>query len=44
MKKRHEKISFAIVALLIITTGLHAQGKEEAEMSFQSANRIVGAW
>jgi hypothetical protein len=44
MKKRLEKISFAIVALLIITTGLHAQGKEEAEMSFQSANRIVGAW
>lgn len=41
------KISFAIAALLIIAAGqssLQAQIKEGFETSFQSANRIVGAW
>lgn len=47
MKHKLRKISFAIVAVLFIAAGqnsLHAQDKEGLGTSFQSANRIVGAW
>ncbi|HEX6126659.1 MAG TPA: hypothetical protein VFZ23_14910 [Pyrinomonadaceae bacterium] len=47
MKHMLVKISFAIAALLIIAAGqssLQAQITEGLETSFQSANRIVGAW
>lgn len=47
MNNKVVSISFAIAAFLLIAAGqnsLHAQGKVEAVMSLQSANRIVGAW
>ena len=47
MKHALLKISFATIALLIIAVGqnsVQAQNKEGLEASFQSANRIVGAW
>lgn len=47
MKINMSKISFATLALLIIAAGqvsLQAQSKNDSETSFQSANRIVGAW
>ncbi len=47
MKTKLVKISFATVVLLFIAVGhnsLYAQGKAESLSSFQSANRIVGAW
>ena len=47
MKHKLVKISFAIVAFLFVAAGqnsLHAQDKEGLGTSFQSANRIVGAW
>jgi hypothetical protein len=47
MKHKLVRISFAIVASLLIAAGqnsLHAQDKEGFGELFQSANRIVGAW
>ena len=47
MKHKLVKISFAIVAFLFVAAGqnsLRAQSKEGVGTSFQSANRIVGAW
>ena len=47
MKHKLVKISFAIVAFLFVAAGqnsLHAQDNEGLGTSFQSANRIVGAW
>src|SRR5688500_1930908 len=47
MKNNVLRISFATVAFLIIAAGqnaLHAQAKTDAAASFQSANRLVGAW
>lgn len=47
MKHQLIKISFAIVAFLFVAAGqnsLNAQDKEVLGTSFQSANRIVGAW
>ena len=47
MKHKLVKISFAIVAALFIAAGhnsLYAQDKDSLGTSFQSANRIVGAW
>ncbi|MEP7149922.1 MAG: hypothetical protein ABI857_13665 [Acidobacteriota bacterium] len=47
MKTKLTKISFATVALLFIAAGqlsIQAQKKDGLEASFQSANRIVGAW
>ena len=47
MNNKIGTISFAIVAFLIIAAGqnsLHGQGKAVSASSFQSADRIVGAW
>lgn len=47
MQNNLVRTSFAIVAFLIIAASqnsLQAQNKEEFGSSFQSANRVVGAW
>jgi hypothetical protein len=44
MTKTLARISFAIVASIIIGHSVCAQGKADPETSLQSANRLVGAW